>query len=511
MESIRYRDAMITSNPRGDLDHAEGICALSFIHDGFLLQAKAAQRLYHGYAAVEPILDYHSHLPVADLAADRRFQNLFEIWLEGDHYKWRAMRANGIAERYCTGDADPYKKFMAWARTVPQTLRNPLYHWTHLELERYFGISELLNQSNAAKIWEAANAKLAQPDLSAKGILRKFKVRALCTSDDPTSDLKDHARLAAEQNEFKICPTFRPDKALAIDDASSWNSWLERLEQASETHISRLPDLLHALEQRHEAFHGHGCRLSDHGLLRCPSHPCTQQQASSIFQKVRGGRSASPEEKEEFGSYLMLFFGHLDAQRGWTKQLHIGALRGVNQRKVREIGSDRGFDTISDGEQAAAFCAYLDNLEQENSLPRVIVYNLNPAANYAFAAAVGSFQDGSMAGKIQLGSAWWFLDQKEGIEWQLNALSQTGLLARFIGMVTDSRSFMSFPRHEYFRRVLCNLIGSEMESGILPNDEKLVGEMVRKICYENAREYLGLDALTPSAVLTTADSSLRSE
>jgi glucuronate isomerase len=466
---------------------------LKFIHEDFLLHSKMARRLYHGYAAPEPILDYHSHLRPADIAADRRFGNLFEIWLEGDHYKWRAMRANGISERFCTGDATPREKFNAWARTVPFTLRNPLYQWSHLELKRYFGIDGLLDEHSAQSVWKQTNDLLSTSDLTARGILRKFNVRALCTSDDPCDDLRHHRSLAASEAGFRVYPTFRPDKAFLVCNPAAFNAWIEQLEEASNFEVSSLPSFLDALKQRHDFFHAMGARLSDHGLQSCRATPCTERQAAAIFRKARSGKAATEEEHEQFASYLMLFFGRLDAQKGWTKQLHLGALRAVNTRRVRELGPDTGFDSTGDWRQAKALCMYLDSLEREGALPKTIVYNLNPADNYAIATAIGSFQNGSIAGKIQFGSGWWFLDQKEGIEWQLNALSNTGLLSRFIGTVTDSRSFMSFPRHEYFRRILCNLVGREMENGELPNDERLLGGMVRNICFDNARQYLGLD------------------
>jgi glucuronate isomerase len=469
-----------------------------FIHDDFLLHTEAARRLYHGYAATEPILDYHSHLPATEIAADRRFHDLFEIWLEGDHYKWRAMRANGIPERFCTGAAAPYEKYFAWAHTVPFSLRNPLYHWAHLELKRYFDIGELLNESNAKSVWERANSMLRTSDLSAQGILRKFQVKVVCSSDDPVEDLSAHRSINTAQNDFRIYPTFRPDRALATQDPVAFKTWLSQLEAASRISIVTLATFLDALKQRHDYFHALGGRLSDHGLSHCYASPCTERQASAIFAKARGGIAPSLEEQEQFASFLMLFFGRLDAEKGWTKQMHLGAIRNANTRRTLELGPNTGFDSIGDWPQAANLCAYLDLLEHENALPKVVIYNLNPADNYIMSAAVGNFQDGETAGKIQFGSGWWFLDQKEGIEMQLNALSNTGLLSRFVGMLTDSRSFMSFPRHEYFRRVLCNLLGSEMESGELPNDEQLIGNMVRNICFENAKQYLGLE-LAPAS------------
>jgi len=466
---------------------------MSFIHDDFLLTTASARRLYHEYAEREPILDYHCHLPPADVARNRQFANLFEIWLEGDHYKWRAMRANGVGERFCTGDADPYEKFLAWARTVPSTLRNPLYHWTHLELKRYFAIDELLDESSAPRIWETANAALEYDALRAHGILKHFQVQAACTTDDPTDGLACHQAIAASRLATKVFPTFRPDKALNVHVPELFNPWVERLEAASNTSVSTLTHFLDALGRRHDFFHEMGGRLSDHGINHAYGEFADEHEASRIFCRARSGHAASPEEHRRFGGYLMLFFGRLDAEKGWTKQLHIGARRNNNTRRLRELGPDTGFDSVGDWPQADALGAYLDHLDQENALPKMVLYNLNPADNYVLATMIGNFQDGSIAGKIQFGSGWWFLDQKEAIEWQLNALSNCGLISRFIGMLTDSRSFMSYPRHEYFRRVLCSLFGKDMESGELPRDFGLVGPMIRNICYGNARDFLGLE------------------
>ena len=477
---------------------------MNFIHEDFLLQSNFARRLFHQYAAPEPILDFHSHLPPQDVAEDRRFANLFEIWLEGDHYKWRAMRANGIAERFCTGDAPPYEKYLAWARTVPATLRNPLYHWTHLELNRYFDLGMLLDESSAKYIWDSANLLLKRDDLSARGILKKFDVRVLCTVDDPCDDLKHHRTVADSHSGLKLLPTFRPDKALLVDSSEEFNTWVDQLQAASNLSITTLSDFLDAIRRRHDYFHAHGCRLSDHGIVHCFASPSGEQQASLIFSKVRARTSATKEEAEQFASYLMLFLGRLDAEKGWTKQLHLGALRNVNTRMLREIGPDTGFDCIGQWPQAPYLCSFFDQLEREHSLPKMIVYNANPADNYAIATAISSFQRGPIAGKLQFGSGWWFLDQQEGIEWQLNALSRTGLLSRFIGMLTDSRSFMSFPRHEYFRRILCNLLGEDVMKGELPNDEALLGSLVRNICFQNAQQYLELG-------LTEAENANRPE
>src|SRR6478672_10643928 len=466
---------------------------MPFIHEDFLLNTEAARRLYHQFAAAEPILDYHCHLPPQDVAANRQFRNVFEIWLEGDHYKWRAMRANGVDERYCTGDAAPEEKFQAWAGTVPQTLRNPLYHWTHLELKRYFGIDELLDESNAIRVWEQANAALAAEDLRAHGILRKFQVKAVCTTDDPADDLSCHKVIAASALGTQVFPTYRPDKALNVHLPELFNPWVQRLEAAANVSISSFRDFTDALRRRHDYFHDMGGRLSDHGINRAYASFCSDQKASAIFDRARQGRAAPTQEQEQFASNLMLLFGRLDAAKGWTKQLHLGALRNTSTRRFREMGPDTGWDGIGDWPQVDALTAYLDRLDRENALPKTILYNLNPADNYAFAVLISNFQDGRIAGKMQFGSGWWFLDQKEAMEWQLNALSNVGLLSRFIGMLTDSRSFMSYPRHEYFRRILCNLVGVEVERGEIPNDEGLLGSLIRGVCFENAKAYFGLE------------------
>jgi glucuronate isomerase len=466
---------------------------MAFIHEDFLLQSPAARRLYHNYAEPEPVLDYHCHLPPKDVAENRRFANLFEIWLEGDHYKWRAMRANGVDESLVTGAADPYDKFLAWARTVPATLRNPLYHWTHLELKRYFGIEELLDEATAPGVWERANGLLAGEELRAQGILEKFRVKAVCTTDDPTDDLEHHRRIAAAGLKTKVFPTFRPDKALLVSQPDAFNDWVGKLAAASNTDIGTFQDFLDALKQRHDYFHSLGGRLSDHGLARCFASFCTEAEAAAIFDEARACQAASPEEQEKFASFMMLYFGRLDAEKGWTKQLHLGARRNNNSRMYAQLGPDTGYDSIGDWPQADALGAYLDALDSENALPKMVIYNLNPADNYAMATMVGNFQDGRTAGKIQFGSGWWFLDQKEAMEWQMNALSNCGLLARFVGMLTDSRSFMSYPRHEYFRRTLCNLLGEDVEKGLLPDADELLGPLVRNICYANAKQLLGLE------------------
>jgi glucuronate isomerase len=472
---------------------------MPFIHEDFLLSTKTARQLYHQYAETEPIFDYHCHVSPRDIATNRQFKNLFEIWLEGDHYKWRAMRTNGVAERFCTGGASPFEKFKAWAATVPHTLRNPLYHWTHLELKRYFGITDLLDEQTAAKIWKRANEKLATPELTTQGILKKFKVKVVCTTDDPVDNLEHHRAFASQGHPTKMLPAFRPDKALTVNQPASFNKWVDQLAAASNIDINGFPAFLAALQKRHDFFHSQGCRLSDHGLNHCFADFCSDKVAAAIFDKARRGELVSPPEHGQFAAFMMLLFGQLDAKRGWTKQLHLGALRNSNTRRLKRLGPDTGFDSIGDFPQCQALAAYLDRLDQGNSLPKTIIYNLNPADNYAFATMIGNFQDGTIPGKIQFGSGWWFLDQKEGMEWQLNALSNLGLLPRFIGMITDSRSFMSYPRHEYFRRTLCNLIGRDADSGALPKDEKLLGPMIRNLCYANAKNYLAFPGVTDDA------------
>jgi glucuronate isomerase len=463
---------------------------MSFIHEDFLLTTKKAAKLYHKYAEPEPIFDYHCHISPKDIAENRQFKNLFEIWLEGDHYKWRAMRSNGVAEKFCTGSATPEEKFNAWAATVPHTLRNPLYHWTHIELKRYFGITDLLSEKTAAKIWKTANAKLATPAFTTQGLLKKMKVKVVCTTDDPVDNLEHHRAFAKCGHPTKMLPAFRPDKALTVNQPAGFNMWVEQLASAANVDINSFRAFISALEKRHEYFHSQNCRLSDHGMNHCFADFCSEKTAAAIFDKVRKGAVVSAEEHSQFASFMMLFFGHLDAKRGWTKQLHLGALRNNNDRLLKQLGPDTGFDSIGDFPQAVTLSAYLNKLDSDNLLPKTVIYNLNPADNYVFATMIGNFQDGTIPGKIQYGSGWWFLDQKEGMEWQINALSQLGLLSRFIGMITDSRSFMSYPRHEYFRRTLCNLIGRDIKNGLIPDDDSLVGPMIKNICYANAKNYM---------------------
>jgi glucuronate isomerase len=461
------------------------------IHDDFLLQGAAARELYHSYAEGEPIYDFHCHLPVEQIASNHQFADLEEIWLRGDHYKWRAMRSNGIAERLCSGDAPAREKFDVWVATVPHTLCNPLYHWSHLELKRYFGIGVAINEGSADAIWSEANAKLRT--MRVHDILAANKVAVVCTSDDPADSLDEHERIRRSGLRTRVYPTFRPDKALGVDEPSAFNPWVERLGGVARARVRTFDDFLGALKSRHDDFHAIGGRVSDHGMETVPSEPCTHAEASAIFDAARSGRGAGPSDAAKFGSFLMLEFGRWDARRGWTKQLHLGALRGINTRLRLKLGPDKGFDSIGDFSHVRPLARYLDSLDATGELPRMVLYNLNPADNYAFATMAGIFQDGSVAGKIQYGSGWWFLDQKEAMEWQLGALSNVSLLSRFVGMLTDSRSFLSYTRHEYFRRVLCNLLGGQIDRGELPADPGLVGAMVRRICFANARDYFRLE------------------
>ncbi len=466
---------------------------MAYLDENFLLYSPTARRLFHEVAKDQPIIDYHCHLSPREMATDHRWGNISEIWLGGDHYKWRLMRANGIAEDLITGDSTPREKFQAWAETVPYTLRNPIHHWTHIELQRYFGIDLLLTPDTADEIWERTNATLEEPGFSVHGLLKKFDVRVVGTTDDPADPLTDHHAIAASDLKTLVVPTFRPDKALLVDRPELLKPWLKKLEAASDMSIVHLSDLLGALQKRHDDFHAAGARLSDHGLDRLPGLHCSDEDAAMIFNDALEGKAASPEEKEKFSFYLMVFFGQLDAAKGWTKQLHLGAARNVNSDMAGKLGPDTGYDTIGDTPQGAALMTYLDALATGGSLPKIVLYNLNPRDNYLFAGLTGAFQDGTVAGKIQFGSGWWFLDQKNGMELQLDALSATGLLSRFVGMLTDSRSFLSFPRHEYFRRILCNLIGGEADRGELPDDFEALSGLIRDVCFGNAKRHFGFD------------------
>lgn len=468
--------------------------AAPFLHDDFLLTTATARELYHRHAALQPIFDYHCHLPPDQIAANRRFENLFQLWLAGDHYKWRALRANGVPEDLITGVAtSDYDKFLAYARSVPSMVRNPLHHWSHLELRRYFGINLLINEANAPKICEAANACLVTPALSVHGILTKSKVAVVCTTDDPADSLEHHVAIAKSGLTTRVYPTLRPDKVLFVNSPAAFNAWCDQLAARANVDVSNLASLLDALDRRHAFFHSLGGRLSDHGLESIPDVTCTEREAAAIFAAARAGAAATPEQTAKFSVFILLFLGRLDAKRGWTKQLHLGALRNNSARLLRRVGADAGTDSIGDFPQGRGLSRYLDTLDAEGALPKVVLYNLNPADNYLFATMAGNFQDGVTPGKIQFGSGWWFLDQREGMEWQLNTLSQLGLLSRFVGMLTDSRSFVSYVRHEYFRRLLCKLLGEDVEAGLIPNDELALADLVKNICYGNANGYFGLE------------------
>jgi len=460
------------------------------IHADFMLETKRARALYHEFAEPLPIIDYHCHLSPSDIAADRRFDNLTSIWLAGDHYKWRAMRAAGVDERFITGPAADWEKFEKWAETVPKTLRNPLYHWTHLELNRPFGIDRPLGPGTAKAIWEEANEKLASADLSVRGILRQMNVAVLCTTDDPVDDLRHH-RILNDAGDFlvRVYPSFRPDKALAVEDPEGFSRYVSRLAQAAGIEVRTFADFLAALRRRHDHFHSLGCRLSDHGLEAVYAEDYKDSDIRKIFAAVTAGRPVEPEAILQFKSALLYELAVMDWEKGWVQQYHLGALRNTNSRILRTLGPDAGCDSIGDFDVARPLARFLDRLDAEDRLARTILYNLNPRDNEVLASMAGNFQDGRIPGKIQYGPAWWFLDQADGMTRQLEALSNLGLLGQFIGMTTDSRSFLSYPRHEYFRRLLCNILGGEMDRGLLPDDPGLVGGVVRDICHFNAERY----------------------
>ncbi|SNR34849.1 glucuronate isomerase [Hymenobacter mucosus] len=473
-----------------------------FLNHDFLLQTATASTLYHEYAKQMPIIDYHNHLLPDQIAQDKQFDTITQVWLYGDHYKWRAMRTNGVPERYITGDASDWEKFEKWAETVPQTVRNPLYHWTHLELQRYFGITELLNKDSARRIYDQCNALLRTPEYSVQNLLRKMNVETLCTTDDPADSLEYHRALQETDFEVQVLPTFRPDKAMAPEDAASYNAYLDKLGQAAGVDIRTFADLEAALRQRHDFFATLGCRLSDHGLEQIYAAAYTEAEISTIFSRVRGGQALSEQEILQFKSAMLVLLAEMDWEKGWTQQFHLGALRNNNARMLRQLGPDTGWDSIGDFAQGRALSSFLNRLDEQDKLAKTIIYNLNPADNELIATMIGNFNDGSVAGKVQFGSGWWFLDQKDGMEKQINALSNMGLLSRFVGMLTDSRSFLSYPRHEYFRRVLCNLFGNDVENGELPEDLELLGGIVQNICYGNAKEYFGF--ATVAAPIETA-------
>jgi glucuronate isomerase len=460
-----------------------------FLSADFLLETETSRRLFHDYAAALPIVDYHCHLPPKQIAENHCFENLTKVWLEGDHYKWRAMRFNGVNESYITGNETDWEKFRQWARTVPYTMRNPLYHWTHLELQRYFDIHTVLNDLSAREIYEACHEKLQQPEFWVQGLLKKMKVEILCTTDDPADSLEFHQALEGKSFPVQVFPTFRPDRATQVADPALFISYLDKLGKASHISISRFEDFLDALKSRHEFFHATGCRISDHGLEQFFAEPWTESDLKNIFDKVLLQEQINPGEVRKFQSGMLHLMAEWDHDKNWVQQFHLGALRNNNSRMLSRLGPDTGWDSMGDFPQARGLSFFLDGLDKKDKLAKTILYNNNPADNEIMATMIGNFNDGSVPGKVQWGSAWWFLDQKEGIAKQLNAMSNMGLISRFVGMVTDSRSFLSYPRHEYFRRILCSLLGEEIEKGELPNDMNWTGKLVQDICYHNARNF----------------------
>ena len=461
-----------------------------FMDENFLLQTETAQDLYHNHAAKLPIIDYHCHLDPKMVAEDYQFKSITELWLGGDHYKWRAMRSNGVEERYCTGDASDWEKFEKWAETVPYTLRNPLYHWTHLELKTAFGITKTLNPDTAREIFDECNAKLATPEFSARNLMRRYRVETVCTTDDPADSLEYHIATRKSGFEIKMLPTWRPDKAMAVEVPSEFRAYMEKLSEASGIRISTFDDMIDALRKRHAFFAEQGCKLSDHGVEEFYAEDYTEAEIKAIFDKVYGGTELTRGEMLKFKSAMLVAFAEMDWETGWTQQFHYGAIRNNNTKMFRLIGPDTGFDSIGEFSTAKSLSKYLDRLNTEGKLTKTILYNLNPCANEMIATMIGNFQDGSVPGKIQFGSGWWFLDQKNGMEKQMNTLSLLGLLSRFVGMLTDSRSFLSYPRHEYFRRTLCNLLGNDVENGEIPFCEMArVRQMTEDIRYYNAKKF----------------------
>jgi glucuronate isomerase len=462
-----------------------------FLDENFLLQSKTAQTLYHEFAKSMPIIDYHNHLPPDQIANNINFGNITQAWLYGDHYKWRAMRTNGINEKYCTGAASDFEKFQQWAATVPYTLRNPLYHWTHLELQRYFNIDKILNADTAKEIYDEATALLQTKEYSVWGLLTKMNVKTLCTTDDPTDTLAYHQQIAKGDCPIKVLPAFRPDKAMNVDDAAVFNDYVNKVEAAANISVSSYSDYLKALKNRHDYFDANGAKVSDHGLEQIYAEDYTDIEIETIFGKIRQGATLSLLENHKFKSAMLIEFAKWDHERGWVQQYHLGALRNNNARMLSLLGPDTGWDSIGDFSQSRAMAKFFNKLDSTDQLAKTILYNLNPADNELMATMVGNYNDGSVAGKVQFGSSWWFLDQKDGMTKQMNALSNMGLLSRFVGMLTDSRSFLSFPRHEYFRRLLCNMFGEEIENGELPNDIAWTGKVIEDICYNNAKQYFG--------------------
>jgi glucuronate isomerase len=460
-----------------------------FLGDNFLLENEVAEALYHDYAAKMPIIDYHCHLSPKDIAENRNFSNITDAWLEGDHYKWRAMRTLGVNESYITGDKAAEAKFKKWAEVVPYTLRNPLYHWTHLELQRYFGINELLRPKSANAIFNSSSAQLQSAVLSTQGILTKMNVKVVCTTDDPADSLEHHKKIADDQFSTQILPTFRPDKSYAFEDLEAYHGYINKLSHSAGKKINSLDTLLEVLYERIEYFHSMGGRLADHGLEYIPAAQKDALSPEKVFEKAYNKKELEKSEIDHLSNYILLQLSKKYHEKGWTQQFHLGALRNNNKRMFRNLGPDTGFDSIGDFPQARSLSQYLNELDNSDQLAKTIIYNLNPTDNEVIATMIGNFNDGSVKGKVQFGSGWWFLDQKDGMEKQMNALSNMGMLSCFVGMLTDSRSFLSFPRHEYFRRVLCNLVGKDVVSGELPNDISLLGKIIQDICYKNAKDY----------------------
>ena len=461
-----------------------------FLGEDFLLSNKVAVELYFDYAAPMPIIDYHNHLPPNQLAENYQFKNLTEAWLHGDHYKWRALRANGVGEKFITGDASDQEKFNKWAETVPYTARNPLYHWTHLELQRYFNISDLLTAQSADKIYEIASEKLQSKEFGSQGLIKKMNVLVLCTTDDPVDELAYHSQIRDSNIGFRVFPAFRPDKVLGLT-SPEYRDYLNQLSLRSGIEIKSLDDLLLALQNRVDYFHNLGCRIADLGLARLPMITDESGNNDANFAKALSGKTIDGDGIEQLKVFILTQLCKMYHAKGWVQQFHLGALRNNNQRALRELGPDTGYDSMGDFSHAVTLSKFLDNLDNTNQLAKTILYNLNPADNDLFATMAGNFSDGETIGKIQYGAGWWFLDQKNGIENHLNSLSNMGLFSRFVGMLTDSRSFLSFPRHEYFRRILCNLIGTDVMNGELPYDINMLGQMVEDICYNNANSYFG--------------------
>ncbi|TFG48247.1 MAG: glucuronate isomerase [Candidatus Brocadiia bacterium] len=467
---------------------------MKFITEDFLLETKTAKKLFHEHAENMPIYDYHCHLPADRIASDHNFENLTQIWLYGDHYKWRAMRTNGVAEQYITGNSSDHEKFEKWAETVPYPLRNPLYHWTHMELKNPFGITDkLLDPETAREIYDSCSTMLKMPEFSVRNLLRKFNVRLVCTTEDPLDSLEHHRKIRQDGFEISVHTAWRPDKGMAVEDITALNQWIDKIGQLTNTDIRDFDGYIESIRKRHAYFHEHGCRLSDHGIETAYAAGYTASEINAIFKKIRSGIKPDAMEALKFKSAMMFEFGLMDAESGWVQQLHLGALRNNNSRMFKAIGPDTGFDCIGDIETAKPLSSYLDRLDSAGKLPKTILYNLNPKDNELMATMIGNFQDGSVPGKLQLGSGWWFLDQKDGMEKQINALSNLGLLSRFVGMLTDSRSFLSYTRHEYFRRILCNILGNDVEKGLLPSDMTLLGRMVEDICFNNARDYFPME------------------